>query len=402
MPVMSGHSGNEIYCLGLKRLAPGELVLGNSVYSMGVLGGIGAGLRSIVGGEVEQITSVIHDGRLQALERMTAEAAEMHGYGITGITSELKPFHGNVEFLTVGSCVHQADETGAARGTKGNVPFTTSANGQELYCQMDAGYVPVKFVFGNVAYSIGVGGGILGGLKTMARGEIKQYSDVLNKTRHLALGRMIKEAKQAKANAVVGIETTVKPFQGVHEMVMTGTAARCAKLPAEHAAEPVSSDLTAEELWNLTSMGYAPLKLVMGTAVYSLGWSGGIATWLQSFSKGEIADLTSLIYDAREHAIGLIKDEAEAIGADDVMGITTHIHEMGSLIEFMAIGTAVRKLPGAATMSQALPTQAIMRDRETWFSQGDESLTLNADGAKKEGTGGAIEVVFKILEMFGK
>ena len=401
MPVMSGHSGNEIYCLNLKRFLPGELVLGNSVYSMGVLGGIGAGFRSIVGGEVEQITSVIHDGRLQALDRMTEEAADMHGYGITGITSELKPFRGNVEFLTVGSCVHQANEAGEA--VRGDLRFTTSANGQELFCQLDAGFVPVKFVFGNVAYSIGVGGGIVGGLKTMARGEIKQFSDVLNKTRHLALARMIKEAKQAKANAVVGIETTVKPFQGVHEMVMTGTAARCAKLPAEHAAEPISSDLTAEELWNLTNMGYAPLKLVMGTAVYSLGWSGGISSWLQSFSKGEIASLTSLIYDAREHAIGLIRDEADEIGADDVKGIKTHIHEMGSLIEFMAIGTAVRKLPGAATMSQALPTQAIMRDRETWFSQGDDALTLNANGQKKkEGSGGKLEMLFKILEVLGK
>ena len=133
MPVMSGHSGNEIYCLNLKRLAPGELVLGNSVYSMGLIGGIGAGLRSIVGGEVEQITSVIHDGRAQALERMNEEAQEQGGYGITGVTSELKSFRGNVEFITVGSCVHPAEAAPKA------LRFTTSANAQELYCNLDAG-----------------------------------------------------------------------------------------------------------------------------------------------------------------------------------------------------------------------------------------------------------------------
>ena len=49
-----------------------------------------------------------------------------------------------------------------------------------------------------------------------------------------------------------------------------------------------------------------------------------------------------------------------------------------------------------------MPTQAIMRDRETWFSQGDESLTLNAEEVKKEAKWGALEVVFKILEMFGR
>ena len=92
-----------------------------------------------------------------------------------------------------------------------------------------------------------------------------------------------------------------------------------------------------------------PFKLVMGTAVYSLGLIGGLKAMFKSFSRGEVSDLTSLIYDAREHAIGLIKREAEAIGADDVVGVKTHIHELGGLIEFMAIGTAVKRVPGIAT-----------------------------------------------------
>ncbi len=280
--------------------------------------------------------------------------------------------------------------------------FTTSANAQELYCNLDAGFTPLQFVFGNVAYSIGVGRGLIARFKTMKRGEIKEYSNVLNQTRHLALERIVEEAKQVQANAVIGIETSVKPFKGVHEMIMTGTAARGAKLPPEYMNYPVSSDLTAEELWNLTNMGFAPLKLVMGTAVYSLGWAGGIASWFKSFSRGEIASLTSLIYDAREHAIGLIKEEADEIGADDVMGIKTHIHEMGSLIEFMAIGTAVKKMPGMTTTSPSLPTQAIMRDRETWFSNGPDQLSLNGGAdKKKKGEGGKLEVILKILEAFG-
>ena len=36
---------------------------------------------------------------------------------------------------------------------------------------------------------------------------------------------------------------------------------------------PVTSELTGEELWNLTQMGYAPLRLVLGTSVYALGCS---------------------------------------------------------------------------------------------------------------------------------
>ena len=76
---------------------------------------------------------------------------------------------------------------------------------------MDAGYVPVQHVFGNVAYSIGVGGGILGSLKTLARGEIREFSDVFNHTRHAALDRVVGEARRGSANAVVGIRTTSSP-----------------------------------------------------------------------------------------------------------------------------------------------------------------------------------------------
>jgi uncharacterized protein YbjQ (UPF0145 family) len=365
MPTMTGLSGNELFCLQLKGLTGGELVIGNSVYSMGFVGGIGASLKSAFGGEVTQITSIIHEGRQQSYARMLKEAEERGGAGITGVTSDLRHFRGNIEFLSVASCVHGAGEASE------KVHFSTSGDGQELYCQLDAGYTPIQFVFGNVAYSIGIGGGILGSLKSLGRGEIKEFSNIFNSTRHLALKRIVDEARTVGANAVVGIVTKIMPFSGVHEMVMMGTASRNPALPTQHNAEPVTSDLTCEEMWNLTSMGYMPLKLVLGTAVYSLGIVGGLKAMFKSFSRGEISDLTSLVYDAREHALGLIKDEATAIGADEVVGIKTHIHEIGNLIEFMAIGTAVKRVPGLSTLTPTLPAQAIIKDKDTWISTDD-------------------------------
>lgn len=117
-------------------------------------------------------------------------------------------------------------------------------------------------------------------------------------------------------------------------------------------------------------MGYVPVKLVLGTAVFSLGIVGGFKTMLQSFVKGEINDLTTLVYDAREHALGLIQQEAEAIGATDVVGVKTHIHDHGKLLEFMAIGTAI-KPANAKTLNDTLPPQAIMRDKDTWIQIGN-------------------------------
>jgi len=118
---------------------------------------------------------------------------------------------------------------------------------------------------------------------------------------------------------------------------------------------------------------------VLGTAVYSLGLVGGIMAAFKSMARGEISELTSLIYEAREHAIGLIRDEAGAIGADDVVGITTHIHELGGLIEFMAIGTAVKRRPGATPITPTLPVQAIIRDKDTWID-GDFGFSLDTTG----------------------
>jgi len=362
-----------MFCLALKGLSAGELVIGNSVHSLGFVGGIGAGFQSAFGGEVSQITNIIHEGRQQSYARMMKEAQQHGGDGITGVTSELRQLRGNIEFLSVASCVH-------GKGIRGHEGlFSSSGNGQELYCQLDAGYDPIQFVFGNVAYSMGVGGGLLGSLKSMARGEIKEFSDIFNATRHLALQRIVDGARAVGANAVVGIETRIMPFKGIHEMLMMGTASRHAGLPTNTTQQPITSDLTCEEMWNLTASGYAPLKLVLGTAVYSLGLVGGLKAMFKSMARGEISDLTSLVYDAREHAIGLIRREAEAIGADAVVGIKTHIHEMGSLLEFMAIGTAVKRLPGIATLTPNLPPQAIIKDKETWVSS-DNNLFASLAG----------------------
>jgi uncharacterized protein YbjQ (UPF0145 family) len=363
MAVMTGLSGNEMFCLHLKGMKPGDLVIGNSVFSMGFMGSLAAAGKGLVGGEIEQITSIIHEGRLEAYNRMVKEAQEHGGMGITGVTNELREFHGSSEFLSVASCVHRED------GQAEQLRFTTSANGQELYCLLDAGFTPVKFSFGNIAYSMGAAGGIVGTLKSMSRGEIREFSDVFNLTRHHCLQRICDDAAAAGSNAVIGIETRTMRFQGAHEMLMLGTGAHHPMLPpALPGKQIVSSDLTNEEMWNLVHMGYMPLKLVLGTAVYSLGVVGGLKAMFQSLGRGEVTDLTSLIYDAREHAIGLIRAEADAIGADDVVGIKTHIHDLGNLIEFMAIGTAVKKFPNVTTVTPTLPTQAIIKDKDTWIS----------------------------------
>ena len=371
MAKVTGLSGNEIYCMALKQLAPGELVVGNSVNSMGFLGSLAAGIKGFAGGEITQVTQAIEEGRLKAFDRMVAEAQREGAVGVTGVTGELKDFIGNTEFLFVGSCLH--DQNNGARTSF----FTSAGSAQELYCHMDAGYWPIQHAFGNIAYMTGFGGGISGALKSMVRGEIQEYSDIFNRTRHTALERIVAQAKSCGANSVVGIRTEIMFWHGTHEMLMTGTAARNPALPESATAQPVTSDLTGEDLWAMTSLGYAPVKLLISASIYSLGAIGGLKSAFKAFSRGEISDLTTLIHDAREIAINRLKSEADALGAADVVGVKTYIAEVGgNLVEFLAIGTAVKKLQGVAVATPMLSAHAIVSDRDTWI---DGTLGMRLD-----------------------
>jgi uncharacterized protein YbjQ (UPF0145 family) len=329
--------------------------------------------RGIVGGEIPDVTQMIHEGRAAAFKRMRAEADREGVHGVVGVTSELRSLGGNSEFLFVGS--------GVSGGT-GTASFSSAGDAQELYCHMDAGYDPKEFVFGNIAYSVGAIGGLAGTLKTLVRGEIREFSDVFNETRHHALDRLTRHARDSGANAVVGVRTTVLHFAGFHEMYMTGTAAYHASLSSS-AAGPVTSDLTGEELWGMTQLGYAPVKLLISTSVYSLGAVGGLKAAFAGLVRGELSDLTKLIYEAREQVFDRIQREAAQLNAEEVVGIKTYIVELGpSLVEIFAVGTALRQQSGFSVQTPALPPQAIIRDKDTWVNgmHGFDSDSLRAGG----------------------
>jgi uncharacterized protein YbjQ (UPF0145 family) len=361
-------SGNEVYCLHQKGFVPGELVVGNSVRSLGLVGSIGSSFRTLTGGEVENITALISEGRHAAMQRLVGEARRHGAHGVTGVTTELSSLAGYTEFLSQGTGV----------GSAVQLPFfTTSASGTELFCHLEAGYTPMSFVMGNVAYALGLGRGIAGGLSTLARGEVTQYSEMYNRIRHLALFRLRREAALAGANAVVDVRLDLRPFgPGVVELLMTGTAAyHPALVPSSNSpADVATSELTGAELFSLAHLGYAPVQLVMATSVYSLGLVGGIGASFAALAKGELRELTELIYGARENCLALLKAEASSLGAERVIGNRLQIRELSpGLIEVVAIGTAVRRLPGVAPHSATLPIQAVVRD--------DDSLSMSGGGS---------------------
>ena len=80
--LMTGLSGNEIYCLAQKGYAPGNIVVGNSVHSLGFVRGITSGFKTLSGGEIGSITELIVDGRHAAINRLEKEATDEGARGL--------------------------------------------------------------------------------------------------------------------------------------------------------------------------------------------------------------------------------------------------------------------------------------------------------------------------------
>jgi uncharacterized protein YbjQ (UPF0145 family) len=189
-----------------------------------------------------------------------------------------------------------------------------------------------------------------------------------NELRHTALHRLRVEAAASGANSVVDLDLRMLPHASAIELLITGTASwhpRLSQGPVapEHVA---TSELTGEELWNIAKLGYAPVQLVMGTSVYSLGFTGGLGAMFQGMSRGELPEVTSLIYHARENALDLVRREAMALGAERVIGNKLVIQEIApGIIEIFAVGTAIRPMQGMEPETPDLIVQAVIVDRES-------------------------------------
>src|ERR1700690_3734266 len=96
---VTGFSGNEIFCLDKLGYKAGQLCLGNNVVALGVGRGIGAGLSNLAGGEITEITELVHEGRKNAYNRMFAEAKQEGGIGLAGVSFDMINHGGNIEFI---------------------------------------------------------------------------------------------------------------------------------------------------------------------------------------------------------------------------------------------------------------------------------------------------------------
>jgi len=85
----------------------------------------------------------------------------------------------------------------------------------------------LSVVKGSTIQSKNIGRDIMAGLKTIIGGELDGYSEMLNEARAIATKRMVKEAEELKADAVINIRyATSNVMQGAAEVMVYGTAVK--------------------------------------------------------------------------------------------------------------------------------------------------------------------------------
>ena len=82
-------------------------------------------------------------------------------------------------------------------------------------------------VKGTVVQSKNFGKDFMAGMKTLVGGEIVGYTEMLNEARQIAVKRMVDEAKELGADAVIGIMYgSSQVMTGAAEVIAYGTAVK--------------------------------------------------------------------------------------------------------------------------------------------------------------------------------
>jgi uncharacterized protein YbjQ (UPF0145 family) len=168
------------------------------------------------------------------------------------------------------------------------------------------------------------------------------------------IGRMIRAGKLSKD---VQVWTEGQPgWVPAVSLPKIAAALALGNLP-QHAAERIremageggqppffTSDLSVNEFLLVKRAGFDPLGLVVGSSIYHIGYQQ--SNWNQN---QEMTVLSQAMYHARDLAMTRMEAEADAIGADGIVGVRLEVgrYEWGeNLAEFLAIGTAVKSRDG--------------------------------------------------------
>jgi uncharacterized protein YbjQ (UPF0145 family) len=214
----SALSADEFTAIRAVGFEPVGQVLGAAVYNIGYTGGYtcpgawaGFGgyavpYRSVTAvsgtgsvGAFGPIVQTMYQARHNAIERMSAECAELGGHGVVGVNLSIGSFPaGGLEFKAIGTAVR------APGGVPLQRPFTSDISGQDFAKLIMAGWVPVGLALG-----ISIGARHDDWLTVnqtnwgAGNAEVSGYTDLVNQTRHDARTQLERDVTRFGAEGVV-------------------------------------------------------------------------------------------------------------------------------------------------------------------------------------------------------
>jgi uncharacterized protein YbjQ (UPF0145 family) len=232
------------------------------------------------------------------------------------------------------------------RGEGGAPLFTSDLSVSEFVLLDDLEMQPLGLVLGSSIYHVGFQVG-----NYFVNQELGYLSQAMYQARELAMSRMEEEAAVLGADGVVGVRLEVGGYiwaPNALEFTAIGTAV---KAPAGSTYrtvnnKPFTCDLSVQDFYKLHQAGWIPAELVLGSCVYHIAHQNFMQSIRTLGNNIELNNYTEALYDARELAMGRMQAEAEAHGANGIVGMNivekNHVWEP-HVIEFLAIGTSIVK-----------------------------------------------------------
>jgi uncharacterized protein YbjQ (UPF0145 family) len=363
------------------------VVQGLTVRSRNVFASFGAGLKTIVGGEISTWTKMCEDARNDAYARMLVEAVCRGADGVIAMryeSNELAP--GITEILAFGTAVSSKAENIIPRP-----PTQPLDDGMDI-AQAQSGLADclsermittsnvlpgfttrqsLGLVQGLSVQSCHLFASIGAGLKAMVGGEIHAWSGLCSSARSKALKLMLEDAKERGAKGVVAVRyDSNRVRSGVIETIAYGTAVSDEELPAQAAVVAAAEgggnrfnvttdvDFTGAEQESLRSLGVA-----QGISVRSCNVFLKIGAGFKSVVGGEIRNYTKVCEDARKEAYDRMVQHAITMGATGITGMFYESNDMlvkmksteCVAMEMICYGTAVRSVNAVNPLPAAAP-----------------------------------------------
>jgi uncharacterized protein YbjQ (UPF0145 family) len=214
----SALSTDEFAAIRTVGFEPAGQVLGAAVYNIGytggygcpgpwdygVMGGFGGSGMSRVSsqggyGSFAPMVQLMYEARHKALDRMTAECADLGGHGVVGVQLTIGSFPaGGLEFKAIGTAVRVAGSPPLKK------PFTSDLSGQDFAKLITKGWVPAGLALGiSIAARHDDWRTVSQTRWGAGNSEVNGFTQVVNDARHDARGQLQRDVKRIGGEGVV-------------------------------------------------------------------------------------------------------------------------------------------------------------------------------------------------------